>query len=320
MKRFVKPLKWGKLLLPSNIFYASLSGCSNYPFRQMAARYKPGLMFCEMVKMEGLIRHQPSAYRLLDYNSSMHPIGGQLFGSNPKIAAPCARIIENLGFDVVDFNCGCPMDKVVKDGSGSSMLKTPDLIGEIISNMVAAVAIPVTVKIRIGWDDTHINAPQITKIAEQAGASAIFIHGRTRKQKYKGKANWDSIQVCKKIANSIAVIGNGDVFSAQDARNLFAHSQCDGILISRGTFGQPWIAEDIKRLDRGLPPIIPDRRKCLLEHLKYIYAYQTAHKALIDIRKVGCWYLRNRRGSKKLRKALNYANTLEEIKTLLEYE
>ena len=180
-----------------------------------------------MVKMDALIRHEPSTYHLLDYDPSMRPIGSQLCGSKPELAGPTARIIEELGFDVVDLNCGCPVDKVTKDGSGSGMLKNPELIGSVISNMVAAVNIPVTVKIRTGWDDESINASLITKIAEQAGAQAISIHGRTRKQKYTGRANWDHIKAAKQVATSIKVIGNGDVFDAEAGLALFKHTRCD---------------------------------------------------------------------------------------------
>ena len=321
MQHFVRPLKWGNLTLPSNIFYASLSGCSNYPFRQIASLYQPGLMFCEMVKMEGMIHQNSATYRMLDYNSSMRPIGAQLCGNNPKLAASCARIVENLGFDVIDLNCGCPVDKVTKDGSGAKMLQNPELIGEVLANMVAAVAIPVTVKIRIGWDNAHINAPEITKIAEQAGAKAIFVHGRTREQKYKGRANWDSIRICKEVAASICVIGNGDLFTAQDTQDLFVHSQCDGVLISRGILGQPWIAENIRRLDKSCSPIIPDMRKCIIEHMECICSYQTEHRALREMRKVGCWYLRNSMNCKKLREAINRTCSLDEMKHLvLNYE
>ncbi len=321
MKKFVKPLKLGNLSLPSNVFYSPLAGCSDYPFRQMAARYQIGLMFCEMVKMEALIRHEPSTYHLLDYDFSMRPIGGQLCGSKPKLAGPCARIIEELGFDVVDLNCGCPVDKVTKDGSGSGMLKNPELIGEVISNMVAAVTIPVTVKIRAGWDDENINASLITKIAEEAGAKAISIHGRTRQQKYTGKANWDHIKAAKMAATTIKVIGNGDVFDAQAGLSLFEQTGCDAILVSRGTFGTPWIAENIKRLDSAIPPLIPNVKNHLLDHMTYIASYQTDRKALLDMRRIGCWYLRNGTGTKKLRESLNRSKDLMEIEKLIrEYD
>ena len=317
MKKYVKPIKLGKLLLPTNVFFSPLAGCSDYPFRQMASLFKPGLMFCEMVKMDALIRHEPSTYHLLDYDPSMRPIGGQLCGSRPELAGPTARIIEELGFDVVDLNCGCPVDKVTKDGSGSGMLKNPELIGEVIANMVAAVNIPVTVKIRAGWDDESINASLITKIAEQAGAQAISIHGRTRQQKYTGRANWDHIKAAKKTAASIKVIGNGDVFDAESGLALFKHTGCDAILVSRGTFGKPWIAEEVRRLDQGLSPFIPDVKETLLKHLAYTAAYQTDRKALLDMRRVGCWYLRSGTGTKKLRESLNRTKKLTEVETLI---
>ncbi|MCB1072296.1 MAG: tRNA dihydrouridine synthase DusB [Chlamydiia bacterium] len=317
MKKFVKPLKLGNLTLPSNIFYSPLAGCSDYPFRQMAARYKIGLMFCEMVKMDALIRHEPSTYHLLDFDPSMRPIGGQICGSKPELAGPCAKIIEELGFDVVDLNCGCPVDKVTKDGSGSGMLKNPELIGEVIANMVAAVNIPVTVKIRAGWDEENINACLITKIAEKAGAKAISIHGRTRQQKYTGKANWDHIKAAKEVAQSIKVIGNGDVFDAEAGLSLFSHTECDAILISRGTFGKPWIAEDVRRLDNSEPLIIPDVKEHLLDHMAYITSYQTDRKALLDMRRIGCWYLRDGTGTKKLRESLNRSKDLKEIEKLI---
>jgi len=319
--KHIKPIKFKNLTLPNNVFYSPLAGCSDFPFRQMAALYPVGLMYCEMVKMEALIRHELGTYRLLDYTDAMRPIGAQLCGSNPKLAGPTARIIEDLGFDVVDLNCGCPVDKVTKDGSGSGMLKQPDRIGEVIANMVAAVQIPVTVKIRAGWDQSCLNAPQITRIAEEAGATAIAIHGRTRAQKYTGNADWNIIRQCKEVANSIHVIGNGDVFTAEAGLELFKTSGCDAILASRGTMGQPWIAEDVNRLDRGEPLIPVDGtfiRDQLLQHMAFIEAYQTERKAVLDMRRVGCWFLRQGKGTKKLRESLNRSKSMSEVKTLIE--
>jgi tRNA-dihydrouridine synthase B len=318
MKNFTKPIYLGKLKLPSNVLYSPLAGCSDYPFRQMASMYPVGLMFCEMIKMDALIRNEPSTYELLDYNPSMRPIGGQICGSKAHLAGPCAKIIEELGFDVVDLNCGCPVDKVTKDGSGSGMLKNPEFIGEVISNMVSAVSIPVTVKIRAGWDDDSINAPLITKIAEEAGAKAISIHGRTREQKYTGKANWDHIKAAKEVAKEIKVIGNGDVFDARAGLSLFEHTGCDAILVSRGTFGKPWIAEEIVRLDQALPPLHYNVKDHLLSHMSFITSYQNDRKALLDMRRVGCWYLRDGTGTKKLREALNKTKDLKEMERLIQ--
>lgn len=241
-------------VLPHNIFYAPLAGCSDFPFRQMSAKYRPGLIYCEMVKMDALVRNDAGTFHMLDFSKEMHPIGAQICGSKPSIAGQAARIIEDLGFDVVDLNCGCPVDKVTKDGSGSAMLKTPHLIGEVIANMVAAVNIPVTVKIRAGWDESSVNAPLITRIAEEAGAQAICIHGRTRAQAYKGPANWDFIKAAKDAARTIKVIGNGDVLDGPSAQKMFEWTGCDAVLVARGTMGAPWVVEDILRHLEGLPP------------------------------------------------------------------
>lgn len=320
MKNFHRPITLRKRTLHSNIFYAPLAGCTDLPFRRLSAKYRPGLFFCEMVKMDALIRHDQGTYRILDYEKEMHPIGAQLVGSKPKIAGPCARIIEELGFDTVDLNCGCPVDKVTKDGSGSGMLKTPYLIGDVIANMVAAVSIPVTVKIRMGWDEGDINAEQITQIAEAAGASAITIHGRTRAQGYKGEANWEPIARAKKCATTIKVIGNGDIFSPESAQAIFERTDCDGILIARGTLGQPWIFEDIYRHLEGLPPIerTPKMiKETLLEHLEHTLAYLPTQRALIDLRRISCWYLKKESGAKKVREELSRIASLEEARRII---
>lgn len=320
MKRFLSPFQMGDRLLPNNVFYAPLAGCSDYPFRQMSANYRPGLMFCEMVKMDALVRYDQNTFHMLDYDKRMHPIGGQICGSKPEIAGHAAKIIEDLGFDVVDLNCGCPVDKVTKDGSGSGLLKNPKLIGEIIANMVAAVKIPVTVKIRAGWDENSIVGPEITRIAEQAGAKAICIHGRTRKQAYKGPANWDYIKECKDVATTIKIIGNGDVFDAPSAKRMFEHTGCDAILVSRGTLGQPWIIEDILNHLQNESPIkrsIEDNRQALLEHFLYTLDYQPPHRVAIDMRRVGCWYLKKSAGTRSFRESISKADDLEMVRNLI---
>jgi len=287
----------------------------------MSAQYHPGLMFCEMVKMDALIRSDQNSFRLLDYHKSMRPIGAQLCGSKLEYAAACARIIEDLGFDTLDLNCGCPVDKVTKDGSGSAMLKTPWLIGDIIAEMANAISIPVTVKIRCGWDDNTINAPQITKIAELAGAQAITIHGRTRVQGYKGLADRNHIKDCKDVATTIKVIGNGDVFSGPSGIDFFEETGCDGILVARGTMGQPWIAEDIRRFDQGLPPLEfsgQEYKNLLMQHLHHIISYGNDKKALLDLRRVGCWYLKKGKGTKALREGINKAKSLDSALDVIE--
>ncbi|MBI5272943.1 MAG: tRNA dihydrouridine synthase DusB [Chlamydiia bacterium] len=320
MKFLQTPFSIGVAELPNNIFYAPLAGCSDFPFRRMTCRYRPGIVYCEMVKIDALIRNDANTYRLLDYSPDMHPIGAQICGSKPGIAASAARIIEDLGFDVIDFNCGCPVDKVTKDGSGSGMLRQPEMIGEVLSQVIAAVKIPVTVKIRAGWDEMSINAPLITRIAEKAGAKAIAIHGRTRAQGYKGPANWDHIRDCVEAADQIKVIGNGDLFDASSIQRMFAYTGCDAALVARGTMGQPWIVEDAIRGLSGKAPLergVAFLRASLLEHFEAIVQYQNERQSLLDFRRVGCWYLKRCEGARSLRAELNRAATTSEVFRLI---
>lgn len=315
-----QPFFLGSAELPNNIFYAPLAGCSDFPYRQMSAKYKPGLQYCEMVKMDALVRNDQNTFHMLDYSPQMHPIGGQLCGSKPEIAAKAARVIQELGFDVVDLNCGCPVDKVTKDGSGSGLLKNPQLIGEIIANMNAAVKIPVTLKIRAGWDEENINAAEITKIAEKAGASAICIHGRTRKQAYRGPANWDYIKACKEAATTIKIIGNGDIMDPLSAERMFGHTGCDAILVARGTMGHPWIVQDIIRHLQGAEPLVrslEDDRQALYEHFLHMQSYYPGRRVAIEMRRVGCWYLKKSFGTKTFREQISRAESLEQVRDLI---
>ena len=303
------------------VIYAPLAGCSDYPFRKIAARYNPGLMFCEMVKMQPLLMGNENTLRMLDYSEDMRPIGGQICGSDPKLAGPSAKIIEDHGFDCVDLNCGCPVDKVTKDGSGSGMLKDLERIGEVVSNMVAAVSIPVTVKVRAGWDEENIVAAEVTRIVEEAGAEAIFVHGRTRKQAYRGPANWDHIRAAKAAAKDIKVIGNGDVFDSASALRLLEETGCDAVLVARGTMGQPWIVEDIMRALEGEEAIVrghEERHKALLDHFNISSQYKNERGALIDMRRVCSWYLRNAPGVREIRSRAAKGATLAEVREIIE--
>ncbi len=292
----------------SLVGYSPLAGCSDFPFRKMVRRYFKGLIFCEMVKMQALLRCNEETLSYLDFSPDMHPIGGQIVGGDPSLAGASAKIIEDRGFDVVDLNCGCPVDKITKDGSGSGMLKDPQKIGEALSNMKAAVKIPVTVKIRIGWDTSSINACEIVRIAEEAGASVISIHGRTRVQSYKGLADRDAIGEAVKAARTIKVAGNGDIFDAESALHMLEHTGCDYVLASRGTMGKPWIGDDIERALNNLPPITrttEDYLDTLLDHIGEIERYRPARKQPFDIRRVACWYCKAAPGISALRAKLS---------------
>ena len=316
----IHPLQYGKLKLKGNCIYAPLAGCSNYPFRMMASHFKPNLMYCEMVKMDALIRYDARTFELLDYDHAMRPIGAQLCGSDPIKAYDAAQIIESLGFDTIDLNCGCPVDKVTKDGSGSGLLQTPEKIGDILKAIVNAVSIPVTVKIRAGWCPSEINGPLITKIAEEAGAVAISVHGRTRKQAYKGPANYAYIKECKDAADSILVIGNGDLFDPLAVQRMYDESQCDGFLFSRGTLGSPWIAEDVRHyfetgqiLERSQQQVL----ETLKQHFEYVKNYKAPKRAVLEMRKAGCWYLKNRDGISDLRRQMSTAQSLDEVQSII---
>jgi nifR3 family TIM-barrel protein len=286
----------------------------------MTAAHKPGMVFCEMVKMDPLVRLHPQTLRLLDYEEGMHPIGAQLCGSRPELAATSARIVEERGFDVVDLNCGCPVDKVTKDGSGSGLLKTPEKLGEIIANMVAAVKIPVTVKVRAGWDDDQITVRAVTRIAEEAGATMICVHGRTREQGYHGPARWEWIRWAKEEAKNILVFGNGDLFDPPSVEKMFAETGCDGVLLARGTMGRPWLIDDIYHYFSGGTPRVRGRQEILstlMDHFDHVVGYYGLPKAVLDMRRIGCWYVKEMVGARDLRDSINRAGTIEAVRDLL---
>lgn len=320
MDFLLNPLRLGQLTLQNRVIYSPLAGCSDWPFRKMASRYRPGLMYCEMVKMDALVRFDPNTFHLLDYDPSMHPIGAQLVGGNLDVAFDAAQIIEHLGFDCLDLNCGCPVDKIAKDGSGSALLKEPKKIAKLLEKLVNAVSIPVTVKIRAGWDESSINAPEITRIAEASGAKAIAIHARTRQQAYRGKANWDWIKACKDVANEIIVIGNGDLFDPEAVRAMLDETGSDAALVSRGTMGRPWLAEEILAYAAGekLPErSLEEHRQALLDHFEYTVAYEPPERAVKHMRKVGCWYIKNEAGTRDFRHRMSRVSTIEEARELI---
>ncbi|GAB4226563.1 MAG: tRNA dihydrouridine synthase DusB [Chlamydiales bacterium] len=318
------PIHLGYLKLSNRIFFAPLAGCSDFPFRKMSTRlpkiFRPGLMFCEMVKMDALVRNDPNTFRLLDYSADMHPIGAQICGSNPKLAGQAAKIIEELGFDSIDLNCGCPVDKVTKDGSGSGMLKNPDLIAEMVANMVASVSLPVTVKIRAGWDEDLIVGPEITQKVEEAGAVALTCHGRTRKQAYRGPANWGYIKDCVSVAKNIKIIGNGDIFQGSDALDMIEQTGCDAVLVSRGTMGNPWIVEDILHAyenDSPIDRLEKDLRDTLTAHFLEACDY-SGKRAVLDVRRIGCWYFKKSPGTRQFREKISRVASIEDARELIE--
>jgi len=321
MKGFQKPFQLGSLTLPNNIIIAPMAGCSNKTYRQMIYEYSPGLIFCEMVKIEALVRKDFHTLQYLEYDNNNRPIGAQICGSNPSVAAIAAKMIEDLGFDILDINCGCPVTKVIKDKSGSGMLLYPDLIEDLLNKVVESVNIPVTIKIRMGWDNENIIAEKLVEIAEKAGAAAITIHGRTRSQGYKGKANWEIIRLCKQKAKNIKIIGNGDIWSAQDAFDMFMETGCDGVMLARGALGRPWLIQEIKEMFYKEKKSEMKKNHVFLHLLKHFELIlkntEQERKALFNMRQVGCWYLKSFEGAKTLRLAINTASTPKEIISIL---
>ncbi|NGX52030.1 MAG: putative tRNA-dihydrouridine synthase [Candidatus Anoxychlamydiales bacterium] len=313
---FKKDFSIGSLKLPHNIIYAPLAEYTDFAYRRLIRNFHSGLMFCEMIKMEALVREKST--KLLKYTKNMLPIGAQLLGSNLSVVTDAAKKIEDLGFSLIDFNCGCPVQKVTKDGSGSAMLKTPKLIFEILKKIVKAVNIPVSIKIRLGWDDNSIVANEIVKIAIDAGAKMITIHGRTRKQGYSGKANWDFIEECKQVAkNEILVIGNGDLYTLEDVKTMFESTNVDGVMIARGMLASPWLSSDIESYFTKKDKLNISRKKIILKYISYLIE-EKKEKAVFDLRRISGWFLRGGKDIKSLRVGINGATSIDEAIKLID--
>ena len=262
-------LKIGNVELENNVILAPMAGVTDMPYRILCREQGAGLVCMEMVSAKAILYKNKNTQELLKVDDRERPVSLQLFGSDPDIVADIAASLEDGPYDIFDINMGCPVPKIVKNGEGSALMKNPKLVEEILTKLVKAVKKPVTVKFRKGFDDTCINAVEIAKIAESAGVAAVAVHGRTREQYYSGKADWNIIREVKN-AVKIPVIGNGDVFTPQDAKRLVEETGCDGIMVARGAKGNPWIFKQITHyLDTGelLPrPSVEELKAMILRH------------------------------------------------------
>ena len=315
----IKTLKIGDVTLENNLILAPMAGVTDLPFRMLCKEQGAGLICMEMVSAKAILYQNKNTEELLAINPSEHPISLQLFGSDPDIISEIAKRIEERPFDILDINMGCPVPKIVNNGDGSALMKNPVLAGEIIEKTVKAIQKPVTVKIRKGFDDAHVNAVEMAHIAQESGAAAVAVHGRTREQFYMGKADWDIIRQVKD-AVSIPVIGNGDIRTAEDVIAMSSQTGCDGFMIARGAEGNPWIFSQILhyfKTGEKLPgPGFEEVTKMLLRHAKMQLELKGEHTGIREIRKHAAWYTAGYPNSARLRGRINEVENLTQLEEL----
>lgn len=304
--------------IKNRIVLAPMADISNTSYRKIIKEMGAGLIFAEMVSDKAMMYNSKKTYELLKMTEAERPIVQQIFGSDEiSFVIAAKKIVEIMKPDIIDINMGCPVPKVaVRAQAGSALLKDPEKIRKIVSAVVSAVDIPVTVKIRSGWDENSINAVEVAKVCEEAGASAISIHARTRSQGYRGKADWNIIKEVKKNV-SIPVIGNGDVTSCYLAKKMLDETGCDAVMIGRGVLGNPWlIKECIEYLEKGIEPTSvanKEKLEMLLKHFKYLQEDKNEKVALLEIRNHALWYLKGLPNIKEIKNKIFQTKTKEEF-------
>lgn len=307
----------GNVTLDNNIILAPMAGVSDLPFRLLCREMGAGLVCMEMVSAKAIYYNNKNTDSLMEIHPNEVPASLQLFGSDPVIISEMAKRIEERPFAFLDINMGCPVPKVVNNGEGSALMKDPKLVELILSSLVKAIHKPVTVKIRKGFDDDHINAVEIAKIAEGCGVSAVAVHGRTRAQYYSGEADWDIIRQVKE-AVKIPVIGNGDVDSPRKAEQLLKQTGCDGVMIGRAAQGNPWIFREVASyLETGTIPDRPtngEKRELILRHADLQLQYKGEYTGVREMRKHLSWYTVGMPHSAHFRQTINTMETMEELR------
>lgn len=315
----METLKIGNVTLDNPLVLAPMAGVTDLPFRLLCKEHGVGLVCMEMVSAKAIYYKNKNTEQLLEIYPQERPVSLQLFGSDADIIAEMAAKIEDRPFDILDFNMGCPVPKVVNNGEGSALMKNPKLVEEILTKLVRAVKKPVTVKIRKGFDEEHVNAVEIAKIAEGCGVAAVAVHGRTRQQYYSGHADWDIIRQVKE-AVQIPVIGNGDLHTAEDVCRMKEQTGCDGFMIGRGAQGNPWIFEQIlHKLETGeeLPrPTVQEVTEMVMRHARLQVEIKGEYTGMREIRKHAAWYTAGYRNSSKLRGKINEVETIQQLEEL----
>ncbi|HOE56892.1 MAG TPA: tRNA dihydrouridine synthase DusB [Bacillota bacterium] len=313
-------MRIGNVNLSNNIFLAPMAGVTDMVFRILCKRQGCGLTYTEMVSAKGLHYKSDNTAVLLEIAEEERPAAVQIFGSEPDIVAEAARQAEAGGAAIIDINMGCPTPKIVKNGDGSALMKKPGMVREIIRSTVRAVKVPVTIKIRKGWDEESANAAEIATIAALEGAAAVTVHGRTRDQYYSGNADWDIIKQVKKTVN-IPVIGNGDIVEPEDVKKMIEKTGCDAVMIGRGAQGNPWIFRrslEYIKTGRLLPmPDYEQRVRAIIMHLDMVSELKGEEIGVKEMRKHTAWYIKGMPGSAKVKAEIFRLTTCAQVKEIL---
>ena len=306
----------GNVSLDNRVFLSPMAGVTDLPFRLICKQKGCGMLYTEMINAKALCYNDENTKKMTKIEDEEHPIAIQIFGSEPEYMGRAAEILNSHSNEILDINMGCPAPKVIKNGDGSALMKNPKLAEQVMRAVVEHCTKPVTIKIRKGWDDNSVNAVEIAKIAEQAGISALAIHGRTREQYYSGKADWDIIKEIKDSI-SIPVIGNGDVFEIEDAINMLEKTNCDAIMIGRGAQGNPWIFNRINHyMQTGeilAKPTAEEKISTAIEHMKLAVAEHGEYVAVREMRKHIGWYIKGLKNSARYRDEINKLTDCESV-------